>query len=104
MEPGRLLLRMLDDLRAKTTAPHDEYDLLRAAVLLRLLIVDGSSPVALLTRDYDLKIRYVVRHQAGITGRSGQGMTSVMSKGIAPHPKYPDAPTRTVHRSQLLKV
>lgn len=101
VHPDDLFLRVLDDLRVKTTPPYDEYELLRAAGLLRLLLIDGNRLVAVVNRDRRLKHRFLVRRPIGVTATTNQWLA--IGPVLARDPRYPTQPTEFVNLDQLLK-
>lgn len=101
MHPDVLFLHVVEDLRTKAAPPHDDYQTLRAAGLLRLLLIDGNKLVAVVNRDRKLKLRFLVRRPIGMTGISN-GWAAI-GPAIAPDPRYPAQPAEFVSQSQLLR-
>lgn len=61
MDVGRLFLETLDDLETRTRADASEYDLLRAAALLRELLLDNSPLTHRVNRAIHLPLRFRLR-------------------------------------------
>jgi hypothetical protein len=59
MDPGPLLLATLDELK-RYVAAGDDYAMLRAAALLRQLLIDGAPLVHQANRSHRLKLRFPV--------------------------------------------
>lgn len=60
MDRSGLLLRVMEDLRARVAHPDDEYGMLRAAALVRQLLLDSPSLMDVVNKPYRLKIRFAV--------------------------------------------
>jgi hypothetical protein len=67
VDPEKLLLKSLDDLRSRLAAGR-HYDMLRAAAIIRQLILDTSPLVHAANRAHQLKIRFLLPSATPIDG------------------------------------
>lgn len=92
MQQETLFLRTLDDLREKV-ASADEYEILKAAGLIRLLLIDGTPLVDKVNRSIRLKLEY---EYVGPRTGAGAGVLSlspdslVVADGLYPGTQIAD--------------
>lgn len=113
VDPRQLFLSTLEDLQDRLQDTEDEYKMLRAAGLLRQLLLDSPPLMAVVNKPHRIKIRFrVTRHPArmgfviddrGVAHVMPEGSMWFILDGIDPA-RFPEYPVEELDRRHFLKV
>lgn len=113
MEAQRLFLATLEDLDARLQDPEDEYKMLRAAGLVRQLLLDKHPLMHAVKKDHRLKIHFrVTKHPArmgffvddgGVAHVIPKGSMWFILDGLDPA-RFPEYPVEELDLSHFLRV
>jgi hypothetical protein len=113
VDSRQLFVSTLDDLQSRLQDPEDEYKMLKAAGLVRQLLLDDRPLMDVVNKAHKIKIKFrVTKHPARLGFHiDEQGVAHVMPSGtmwfildgIDPD-RFPEYPVEELHRHYFLKV
>lgn len=113
MDSRLLFLSTLEDLESRLQDPEGEYKMLRAAGLLRQLILENPPLMATVNKVHGIKLKFrVTRHPArlgfviddrGVAHTMPRGTMSFILDGIDPE-RFPEYPVEELDRRHFLQV